>query len=71
MGVALTAQLTKLDVNDPLLFFGAALALIVSLVGFGLLLGLLIPTPTRSTPTARCCSIGLAAAVYFVDSARS
>jgi ABC-type multidrug transport system permease subunit len=43
VGVALTVVLTKLDIHDPPLFFGAAFALIVSLVGFGLLLGLLIP----------------------------
>jgi hypothetical protein len=42
-GVGLTVLLTGLDVHDPLLFFGAALALIISLVGFGLLLGLLMP----------------------------
>ena len=42
-GVGLTVVLTGLDVHDPLLFFGAAFALIVSLVGFGLLLGLLVP----------------------------
>jgi hypothetical protein len=42
-GVGLTIVLTGLDVADPLLFYGAAFALIVCLVGFGLLLGLLIP----------------------------
>lgn len=41
--VGLTVVLTKLQVHDPLLFFGAASALIVTLVGFGLLLGLLMP----------------------------
>ena len=40
-GVAVTALLTRLDIDDPALFFGAALALVVSLVAFGLLLGLL------------------------------
>ena len=39
----LTVVLTGLDVNDPLLFFGATLALIVTLVAFGMLLGLLLP----------------------------
>jgi hypothetical protein len=35
--------ITQLPVRDPLLFLGAAFALIVSVVGFGLLLGLIIP----------------------------
>jgi len=42
-GVGLTVVLTGLDVSDPPLFYGAAFALIVTLVGFGLLLGLLLP----------------------------
>jgi len=42
-GVGLTVALTGLRVDDPLVFFGAAFALIVTLVGFGLLLGLLLP----------------------------
>jgi hypothetical protein len=42
-GVALTVAITRLHIHDPLLFFGATLALVVSLVGFGLLMGLLIP----------------------------
>jgi ABC-2 type transport system permease protein len=42
-GVGLTVALTGLDVDDPLVFYGAVSALIVTLVGFGLLLGLLLP----------------------------
>ena len=41
-GVGLTVALTGLDVSDPLLFYGATAALVVTLVGFGLLLGLLV-----------------------------
>jgi len=42
-GIALTVVLTGLHVDDPLLFCAAAGGLIVTLVGFGLLLGLLLP----------------------------
>jgi ABC-2 type transport system permease protein len=42
-GVAVTVLLTKLEVHDPLRFSAAVFALIVTLVGFGLLIGLLIP----------------------------
>lgn len=42
-GIALTVLLTRLEVHDPPLFAGAALALTLSLVGFGLLIGLLVP----------------------------
>jgi ABC-2 type transport system permease protein len=45
-GVGLTVALTGLRIDDPLLFYGAAFALIVTLVGFGLLLGLLLPNST-------------------------
>jgi ABC-2 family transporter protein len=41
-GVALTVVITGLAINDPLTFFAAAVGLIASLVGFGLLFGLLI-----------------------------
>jgi hypothetical protein len=71
VGVGLTAQITGLDIHDPLLFFGAALALIVSLVGFGLLLGLLLPNTNAINSYGAFFLfpvIGLAAAVYFVDS---
>jgi ABC-type Na+ efflux pump permease subunit len=44
VGVALIVAVTGLEVHDPLLFAGAALGLLVSLVGFGLLLGLLAPS---------------------------
>ncbi len=70
-GIGLTVLLTKLDVAHPLLFFGAALALIVSLVGFGLLLGLLIPNSNAINTYGAFFLIplvGLAAAVFFVES---
>jgi len=70
-GVGVTVTLTKLDVHDPLLFFGAAFALIVSLVGFGLLLGLLIPNSNAINTYGAFLLfpfVGLAAAVFFVES---
>jgi ABC-2 type transport system permease protein len=70
-GIALTVLLTNLDVSDPLLFFGAALALIVTLVGFGLLLGLLIPNSNAINTYGGFFLVplvGLATAVFFVDS---
>ena len=70
-GVGLTVALTGLDVQDPLLFFGAAFALIVSLVSFGLLLGLLVPNSNAINTYAAFLLaplIGSAVAVYLVDS---
>ena len=69
-GVGLTVLLTGLEVHDPPLFFGAALALTLSLVGFGLLMGLLIRNAnTINTYGAFLLFpfIGLAAAVFFVE----
>jgi hypothetical protein len=43
-GVALIVAVTGMEMHDPLLFAAAALGLLVSLVGFGLLLGLLAPS---------------------------
>jgi len=43
VGVALTVVITNLEIDAPVAFFAATLALVVSLVGFGLLLGLLMP----------------------------
>lgn len=70
-GVGLTVLLTSLDVADPLLFFGAAFGLIVSLVGFGLLLGLLLPNPNAINTYGGFLVfpfVALAAAAFFVDS---
>ena len=70
-GVALTVGLTKLDVHDRLLFFGATLAFTVSLVGFGLLLGLLIRNSNAINTYGAFGLfplVGLAGAVFFVDS---
>lgn len=56
--------------HDPLLFFGAAFALIASLVGFGLMMGLLWPNSTAINTYAGFLTlplIGLAAAALFVD----
>jgi hypothetical protein len=69
-GIALTVLLTRLDVHDPLLFFGASLALIASLVGFGLLLGLLVPNSNAINTYGAFFLIpfvGLAGAVFFVE----
>jgi ABC-2 family transporter protein len=71
LGIALTVMLTKLDVHDPLLFFGAAIALVVSLVGFGLLLGLLVKNSNAINTWGAFFLfpfVGLAAAVFFVES---
>ena len=70
-GVALTVVLTQLEVDNPLLFFGATFALIASLVGFGLLMGLLIQNSNAINTYAAFFLfplVGLAAAAYFVDS---
>jgi len=71
VGIAVTVAITKLDVHDPLLFYGAGLAMIVSLVGFGLLLGLLVPNANAINTYGSFGLfpvIGLAAAAFFVDS---
>jgi hypothetical protein len=70
-GVGLIVILTGLDVHDPLLFFGAAFALMVSLVGFGLLLALLVPNSNAINTYAAFLLTPLilsAIAIYFVDS---
>ncbi len=70
-GIAVTVVLTKLDVHDPLLFFGASFALLASLVSFGLLLGLLVPNSNAINTYGAFLLfplVGLAAAVFFVDS---
>lgn len=71
VGVAITVQVTSLELSNPLLFFGAALALTITLVGFGLLMGLLIPNANAINSYAAFFLfpfVGLAAAVYFIDS---
>lgn len=70
-GAALMVVLTGVEIHDPLLFFGSALALIVSLVGFGLLMGLLVPNSnTINTYAAFFLTplVGVSLAVFFVDS---
>jgi len=70
-GVGLIVVLTQLAVSDPLLFFGATLALTVSLVGFGLMMGLQWPNSTAINTYAGFLTVpllGLAAAALFVDS---
>jgi hypothetical protein len=70
VGVALTVVVTKLHLADPLLFFGATLALVVSLVGFGLLMGLLVPNSNAINSYAVFLLfplLGLAVAVFFVE----
>jgi ABC-2 type transport system permease protein len=69
-GIALTVVITRLGVDDPALFFGAALALVVSLVGFGLLLGLLVANANAINTYGGFLLIpvvGAAAAVFFVE----
>jgi hypothetical protein len=70
-GVGLIVILTGLDVHDPLLFIGAAFALMVSLVGFGLMLALLVPNSNAINTYAAFLLTPLifsAIAIYFVDS---
>jgi hypothetical protein len=70
-GVALTVLITNLDVRNPLLFFGATFALVVSLVGFGLLMGLLISNSNTINSYGAFLLmplLGLAIAVFFVES---
>ena len=69
-GVAVTVVLTRLEVHNPWLFFGAALALTVSLVGFGLLMGLLIPNSNAINTYGAFLLfpfVFLAAAAFFVE----
>ena len=69
-GIALTVAITRLGVHDPVLFFGAALALVVSMVGFGLLLGLLVANANAINTYGGVLLIPLiaaAAAVFFVE----
>jgi hypothetical protein len=70
-GIVITLLVTGLHVDDPLLFLAAAVALVVSLVGFGLLLGLLVPNANAINTFGGVLLlpvIALAGAVYFVDS---
>ena len=70
-GVALTVALTNLEVHDPPKFFGAAIALVVSLVSFGLLLGLLVANSNAINTYGGFLLfplVGLGIAAFFVDS---
>ena len=70
-GVALTVVLTGLELHDPLLFCTAVAALIVTLVGFGLLLGLLLPNTSAINTYAGFLIapfVLLAGAVFTFDS---
>ena len=67
-GAGLIVAVSGLAVHAPVLFFGAALALVVSLVGFGLLLGILIRNTTAINTYAGFLVIpllGSAIAVFF------
>lgn len=70
VGFVLTALLTGLDIDQPVQFVGAAFALGISLVGFGVLLGLLVPNTTTINTYASFLLIpviGLAVAAFVVD----
>jgi hypothetical protein len=70
-GIGLTVLLSGLEVHDPLQFYGAALALIASLVGFGLLIGLLFPNSNALNTYGGFLApvfIGMGLAVFLVDS---
>jgi hypothetical protein len=70
-GAGLTVALTGLEISEPLLFCGAAAALIVTLVGFGLLLGLLLPSTSAINTYAGFLIVPLvflAGAVFTFDS---
>jgi hypothetical protein len=69
--VGLTVLITRLEVQDPLLFIGAGVAFVVSLVAFGLLVGLPLPDANAiNTYDAYFLIplIGVALAALFVDS---
>ena len=69
-GVGLTVLLTQIHVHNPLQLFAAAFALSASLVGFGLMMGLLWPNSAAINTYAGFLAlplIGLAAAALFID----
>jgi ABC-2 family transporter protein len=69
-GVGLTVLLTQIHVHNPLQLFAAAFALTASLVGFGLMMGLLWPNSAAINTYAGFLTlplIGLAAAALFID----
>jgi ABC-type Na+ efflux pump permease subunit len=69
-GVGLTVLLTQIHVHNPLLLFAAAFSLTASLVGFGLMMGLLWPNSAAINTYAGVLTLplfGLAAAALFVD----
>ena len=71
VGVGLTVWLTGLEVHDPVLFGTATFALISLLIGFGLLLGLLLPNTSAINTYAGFLVaplIFLAGAVFTFDS---
>jgi ABC-2 type transport system permease protein len=70
VGVILTVLLTQLELDRPVLFVAAAVGLVVSMVGFGLLLGLLVANANAINTYggfALIPLVGLAVAVFFVD----
>jgi ABC-type multidrug transport system permease subunit len=70
VGVGLMVVLTGLAVADPLQFSAAVVGLIASLVGFGLLLGLLIPNANAINTYGGLLVtvfIGLGVAVFLVE----
>jgi hypothetical protein len=71
VGVGLTVWLTGLEVHDPVLFGTATFALIGLLIGFGLLLGLLLPNTSAINTYAGFLVaplVFLAGAVFTFDS---
>ena len=69
-GVGLTVLLTQIHVHNPLQLFAAAFALSASLVGFGLMMGLLWPNSAAINTYAGFLAlplIGLAGAALFID----
>ena len=70
-GVAITVLITGLAINDPLMFFAATVGLVASLVGFGLLFGLLVGNANVINTYGAFFLLpllGLGVAVFFVDS---
>jgi ABC-2 type transport system permease protein len=70
VGIAVTVVLTRIEIASPALFFGGAFALVISLVGFGLLLGLVVANANAINTYGAFLLmplLGLAVAVFFVD----
>lgn len=71
IGVILIVVLTSIGVEEPVPFVLAAVAMVASLVGFGMLFGLAVANATTINTyggVALIPFVGLAVAVFFVDS---